>query len=638
MKEFLCETQDLAIGYSKTPLAENIALGAKPGQILTLIGPNGAGKSTLLKTLAGQLAPLGGTVLLDGQDLTAYTGPDRARKLALMLPHTRRTELTTCFEFAAAGRIPYTGRLGILSPADRQAVQHALEVAGAAHLADRDFNCISDGQRQRVLLARAICQQPQVLLLDEPTSFLDIKGKIELLTILQKLAHEDGLAVIVSLHELDMAQKVSDAVVCVFPDHVSGVLTADEAFAPENIRALYRLSEEQYTALFGAAKPDKPKFEHYVRSGQKLLRCGYTTGTCAALGAAGAARLLLTGRTPDSVVLRTPKGLVVEVAPLFCRLTAAGAECAIEKDGGDDVDVTTGLAIVATVELRPESPDICIDGGVGVGRVTKPGLDQPVGAAAINHVPRQMITDALRREAASADYHGGFAVILSIPEGESVAKRTFNPHIGVTGGLSILGTSGIVEPMSQQAILDTIQLEMDQAALRAGNPKRLILAPGNYGLDYLHETYPDFAVIPVVKTSNFIGDTLDMAASAGFEEVLLVGHVGKLVKVAGGILNTHSHTADCRTELFCTHAALCGAGRDTCAALYDAATTDACLDILDAAGLRAPVLESLLQAIQLHLDRRAADAFRVGAVLFSNQHGPLGLTPTAKELLNTWNT
>ncbi len=638
MKEFLCETQDLAIGYGKTPLAENIALGAKPGQVLTLIGPNGAGKSTLLKTLAGQLAPLGGTVLLDGQDLTAYTGPDRARKLALMLPHTRRTELTTCFEFAAAGRIPYTGRLGILSPADRQAVQHALEVAGAAHLADRDFNCISDGQRQRVLLARAICQQPQVLLLDEPTSFLDIKGKIELLTILQKLAHEDGLAVIVSLHELDMAQKVSDAVVCVFPDHVSGVLTADEAFAPENIRALYRLSEEQYTALFGAAKPDKPKFEHYVRSGQKLLRCGYTTGTCAALGAAGAARLLLTGRTPDSVVLRTPKGLVVEVAPLFCRLTAAGAECAIEKDGGDDVDVTTGLAIVATVELRPESPDICIDGGVGVGRVTKPGLDQPVGAAAINHVPRQMITDALRREAASADYHGGFAVTISIPEGEAVAKRTFNPHIGVTGGLSILGTSGIVEPMSQQAILDTIQLEMNQAALRAGNPKRLILAPGNYGLDYLHETYPDFAVIPVVKTSNFIGDTLDMAASAGFKEVLLVGHVGKLVKVAGGILNTHSHTADCRTELFCTHAALCGAARDTCAALYDAATTDACLDILDAAGLRAPVLESLLQAIQLHLDRRAADAFRVGAVLFSNQHGPLGLTPTAKELLNTWNT
>ena len=637
MKEFLCETQDLAIGYGKTPLASGIALGAKPGQILVLVGPNGAGKSTLLKTLAGQLAPLGGTVLLDGQDLTAYTGTARAQKLALMLPHTRRTELTTCFEFAAAGRIPYTGRLGILSDADRQAVQDALEIAGAAHLADRDFNCISDGQRQRVLLARAICQQPKVLLLDEPTSFLDIKGKIELLTILQKLAHEQGLAVIVSLHELDMAQKIADAVVCVFPDHVSGVLTPDAAFAPDNIRALYALSEAQYAALFGQAKPQKPTFEHYVRSGQKLLRCGYTTGTCAALGATGAARLLLTGHAPETVALRTPKGIVVEVAPLFCRRTDTGAECAIEKDGGDDVDVTTGLPVIVTVELLPGCTDIRIDGGRGVGRVTKPGLDQPVGAAAINHVPRQMIAEALRREAEAACYTGGFALTISIQNGEEVARRTFNPHIGVEGGLSVLGTSGIVEPMSQQAILDTIQLEMNQAVLRAGTPKRLILAPGNYGLDYLHDTYPAFAAIPVVKTSNFIGDTLDMAASAGFEQVLLVGHVGKLVKVAGGIMNTHSHTADCRTELFCAHAALCGASRELCAALYAAATTDACLELLDAAGLRAPVLESLLDAIQLHLDRRAGEAFRVGAVLFSNQHGPLGATQTAKELLEQWN-
>ena len=470
MKEFLCETQELAIGYGKTPLASGIALRAKPGQILVLVGPNGAGKSTLLKTLAGQLAPLGGAVLLDGQDLTAYTGTSRAQKLALMLPHTRRTELTTCFEFAAAGRIPYTGRLGILSGADRQAVQDALEIAGAAHLADRDFNCISDGQRQRVLLARAICQQPKVLLLDEPTSFLDIKGKIELLTILQKLAHEQGLAVIVSLHELDMAQKIADAVVCVFPDHVSGVLTPDAAFAPDNIRALYALSEAQYTALFGQTKPQKPTFEHYVRSGQKLLRCGYTTGTCAALGAAGAARLLLTGHAPETVALRTPKGIVVEVAPLFCRRTDTGAECAIEKDGGDDVDVTTGLPVIATAELLPDCTDIRIDGGRGVGRVTKPGLDQPVGAAAINHVPRQMIAEALRREAEAACYTGGFAVTISIQNGEEVARRTFNPHIGVEGGLSVLGTSGIVEPMSQQAILDTIQLEMNQAVLRAGTP------------------------------------------------------------------------------------------------------------------------------------------------------------------------
>ena len=228
---------------------------------------------------------------------------------------------------------------------------------------------------------------------------------------------------------------------------------------------------------------------------------------------------------------------------------------------------------------------------------------------------------------------------LSIPGGEEVARRTFNPHIGVAGGLSILGTSGIVEPMSQQAILDTIQLEMNQAALRVqteAGPRRLILAPGNYGLDYLGTAYPAFASIPVVKTSNFIGDTLDMAASAGFEDVLLVGHVGKLCKLAGGIMNTHSHTADCRTELFCTHAALCGADTVICRALMDAATTDACLAVLDGAGLRGPVMASLLDAIQIHLDRRAAGAFTVGAVVFSNRSGPLGQTKNADTLLKMW--
>ena len=630
-----CETQDLAIGYG-TPLLRDIALQAERGKVLALIGPNGAGKSTLLKTLAGQLAAQGGAVLLDGQTLTAYTPNARARKLALMLPHTARTELATCFDVAAAGRYPYTGRLGILSDADRRAVHEALTLVQAEALADRDFTKISDGQRQRVLLARAVCQQPEILLLDEPTSFLDVKGKAELMGILQTLAREKNVAIIVTLHELELAQKLADAVVCVAPQGVSGVLTPQEAFDRENICQLFDLTAVQYAALFGdaEAKP-KPKFEHYIRSGQKLLRCGYTTGTCAALGAAGAARLLLTGRAPETVGLRTPKGIVVEVAPQFCRLCSeTTAECAIVKDGGDDVDATTGLPVVAEVTLLPDAPrTVTIDGGTGVGRVTKPGLDQPVGAAAINHVPRQMITEALLKEAETAGYSGGFAVVIRIKGGEDAAKRTFNPHLGVVGGLSVLGTSGIVEPMSQQALLDSLQLEIHQAALQS---RRLILAPGNYGLDYLAAHYLELREIPIVKISNFIGEALDMAAAEQFGEVLLVGHVGKLVKLAGGIMNTHSKQADCRTELFCAHAALCGADTATCRALMDAATTDACLDILDAAGLKTTVMASLLQAVQLHLDRRAAGAFTVGAVLFSNQSGPLGQTAQAKILLQSW--
>ncbi len=627
-----CETHDLAVGYG-APLLQGINLQAERGRILALIGPNGAGKSTLLKTLAGQLAAQGGAVLLDGRGLTDYTPSARARKLALMVPHTARTELTTAFEVAAAGRYPYTGRLGILSEADRQQVRDALQLVQADALADRDFAKLSDGQRQRVLLARAVCQQPEILLLDEPTSFLDVKGKAELMSILRTLARDKNVAVVVTLHELELARKLADAVVCVAPQGVSAVLTPQAAFAEENICRLFDLSKEQYAALF-EKNDDKPKFEHYIRSGRRLLRCGYTTGTCAALGAAGAARLLLTGRAPESVGLRTPKGIVVEVAPRFCRATADGAECAIVKDGGDDVDATTGLPVIATVTLCPDAPrTVTINGGAGVGRVTKPGLDQPVGAAAINHVPRQMITEALLREADAVGYGGGFAVVISIDGGAEAARRTFNPHIGVDGGLSVLGTSGIVEPMSQQALLDTLQLEIHQAALKS---KRLILAPGNYGLDYLASHLPELREIPIVKISNFVGEALDMAAAEQFRELLLVGHVGKLVKLAGGIMNTHSKQADCRTELFCAHAAICGADAATCRALLDAATTDACLDILVEAGLKAPVMASLLNAVQAHLDRRAAGAFEVGAVLFSNQAGPLGQTKTADALLKKW--
>ena len=627
-----CETKNLAIGYT-APLLRDIALHAERGKILALIGPNGAGKSTLLKTLAGQLAPQGGTVLLDGQSLTEYSPNTRARKLALMLPHSTRTELTTCYDVAAAGRYPYTGRLGILSQEDKRQVLDALRLVQADALAGCDFAKISDGQRQRVLLARAVCQQPEILLLDEPTSFLDVKGKAELTAVLRRLAAEKNVAVIVTLHELELAQKLADAVVCVFPHKVSCVLTPKEAFTKENVCRLFDLDDAQYETLFG--KTDAaPRFEHYIRSGQKMLRCGYTTGTCAALAAAGAARLLLTEHAPETVGLRTPKGVVVEVAPLFCRATERGAECAIVKDGGDDVDATTGLPVVAAVTLLPDAPrTVTIDGGAGVGRVTKAGLDQPVGAAAINRVPRQMITDALLREADASDYSGGFAVVISIDGGEEAAKRTFNPHIGVEGGLSVLGTSGIVEPMSRQALLDTLELEIHQAALK-GN--RLILTPGNYGLDYLAENLAELRQIPVVKISNFIGDALDMAAAEHFTEVLLVGHVGKLVKLAGGIMNTHSQQADCRAELFCAHAALCGADTATCRALMNAATTDACLEILQAANLRAPVLESLLDAVQLHLQRRAAAAFAVGAVVFSNRNGSLGATKSADVLLKTW--
>ncbi len=373
-------------------------------------------------------------------------------------------------------------------------------------------------------------------------------------------------------------------------------------------------------------------FEHYIRSGARMLRCGYTTGTCAALAASGAARLLLTGEVPEQVGLVTPKGWRVETPLSDCRMDGACALCAVRKDAGDDPDVTDGCLVYARVQKAERS--ITIEGGEGVGRVTKPGLDQPVGAAAINSVPRRMIAAAVEEVCADAGYGGGLEIVISVPEGEALAKRTFNPMLGIAGGISILGTSGIVEPMSERALIDTVALSIRQAAVEGA--VRLLLTPGNYGADYLEKNRLDALGVPIVKCSNFIGEALDAATAEGISEVLLVGHIGKLVKLAGGVMNTHSKTADCRAELFTAHAAICGGDTALCRALMEAVTADACLALLEEAGLREAVTESLLAAMQLRLDRRAGGHLRVGAVVFSNEYGTLGQTETARELLEEW--
>ncbi len=368
--------------------------------------------------------------------------------------------------------------------------------------------------------------------------------------------------------------------------------------------------------------------ERYARCGAKRLRRGYTTGTCAALAAAGAAELLLTGRAPETLSLLTPGGLRVELRPELLTMDGGSAVCAVRKDAGDDPDVTDGILIAARVSRRERG--IKLEAGEGIGRVTKPGLDQKVGEAAINSVPRKMIRAALETVCDEAGYGGGLSVTLSVPGGAELAKKTFNPQLGIEGGISILGTSGIVEPMSERALLDTIALEIRQAA--ASGSDALVLTPGNYGMDYLREKLPALKGIPAAKCSNFIGDAVDIAVTEGLRDVLLVGHVGKLVKLAGGIMNTHSRSADCRRELFCAHAALCGAGRETCRELMEQVSADGCLAVLEKACLREAVMESLLPEIQAHLDRRAGGALRIGAILFSNVYGLLGETAGVKEL------
>ncbi len=252
MSDVRLRTEDLSVGYNGRELIRGIALSLRPGEIMTLIGPNGAGKSTILKSVIRQLALVRGTVCLDGRDMAGLREGDVARRMSVVMTSHISPELMTCFDVAATGRYPYTGRLGILTREDREKVAQCLELVHAAELADQDFSRISDGQRQRVLLARALCQEPEVLVLDEPTSFLDIRHKLELLAILKDMVRRRRLAVLMSLHELDLAQKISDQVVCVHGDKIESQGPPEEIFTPDYMRQLYGGARGSYNALFGS--------------------------------------------------------------------------------------------------------------------------------------------------------------------------------------------------------------------------------------------------------------------------------------------------------------------------------------------------------------------------------------------------
>jgi len=252
METYYLHTEHMDVGYGGVPLIQNIEIGVSRGEILTLIGPNGSGKSTILKSMIRQLKLLAGVVVLDGRPMAGLREGDIAKKMAIVMTERLRAELMTGFDVVATGRYPYTGRLGILTDRDRAKVREAIALVHGESFSDRPFTQLSDGQRQRLLLARAVCQEPEVIVLDEPTSFLDVKHKLELLEILKKLVREKDVAVVMSLHELDLAQKISDRVVCVAQNRVDRCGAPEEIFTGEYIESLYGMEKGSYNALFGS--------------------------------------------------------------------------------------------------------------------------------------------------------------------------------------------------------------------------------------------------------------------------------------------------------------------------------------------------------------------------------------------------
>lgn len=369
--------------------------------------------------------------------------------------------------------------------------------------------------------------------------------------------------------------------------------------------------------------------EYYVIKNNKKLRYGYTTGSCAAAAAKAAAWMLFSGERVEKVDLLTPKGILLHLAILDIRMTKEEVSCAVQKDGGDDPDATHGLLVYASVK-KDQTSGVHIDGGVGVGRVTKKGLEQPVGAAAINKIPRAMIEKEVLDTAEVFGYEGGLSVVISIPGGEEVAKKTFNPRLGIEGGISVLGTSGIVVPMSEDALIASICAEMRLRKENGGD--FLLVTPGNYGEAFV-KNYPDIDLLNSVKCSNYVGETLDYAVNLGVKGILFVAHIGKFIKVSGGIMNTHSRCADARAELMAAAAIRAGADLSTAKEILNTITTEEALGVLKERNLLEPTMEEILPRVKYYLQHRCGGALCTEAILFSNEYGFLGQTDGAEELL-----
>ena len=403
------------------------------------------------------------------------------------------------------------------------------------------------------------------------------------------------------------------------------------------------------------------------------MRNGFTTGSCAAAAGKAAAYMLLGGNRIDRISITTPAGITYTPELEEITVGERSVSCAVRKDGGDDPDVTNGALICAKVRILPENalpggfgevrtlpedaptggsgevlilPEnapvggfgkddppgnrVCITAGPGVGTVTRPGLDQSVGNAAINSVPRQMIRREIGEVMELFDFHGFLEVEISVPGGEELAGKTFNPRLGIEGGISILGTTGIVEPMSTAALLQTIRLELNQ--LRETGASDAVVSPGNYGMAFMKERF-GYDLDKAVKCSNYIGETIDMAAELGFRRLLLCGHLGKLIKVSGGIMNTHSREADARMELMAAAAARCGASGPLLNRILGCLSAEEAYACCLEEGIGKECASCILDRISYYLDRRAAGRLQVECIVCSNRFGLIGMTQRAEEIL-----
>lgn len=630
----------------------NVNFEVGRGKITAVLGGNGAGKSTLFLNLNGVLTPKSGDIYFNNQRIRFNR--KEIKKLREHVGIVFQDPNDQLFSASVRNDIAFGAlNMGIDKETVGRLVEQVAEQAGVTDFIDRPTHALSFGQKKRVAIAGVLIMKPDVLILDEPTAGLDPQGVSELLRLLMDIRDKSGLSIIISTHDIDIVPLYCDYAYLMKSGSIVGHGTPSELFSnPQALRDIslrmpriahlmeilsckddipvdrtagtISAARNSIRDLFSSREYIKKQSLTIVKNGNEL-RCGFTTGSCAAAAAVGALRSMLTKQKQDSVFILLPNGNRIKLDVSDTVIENCSAVCCVVKDAGDDPDATNGIKIFAEVSFT-SNDEIIITGGEGIGKVMQRGLPLPVGEYAINPVPRDMIKKNIELVRQELCCNKGVLVKIYAPAGKEIAKKTFNERLGIVGGISILGTTGIVEPMSEKALLDTIKAEIDKKYACCENQRNILIAPGNYGREYCISRL-GVDIDSAVKCSNYIGEALDYISYKGFDCILLVGHVGKLVKLAGGIMNTHSSNADCRMELIAMNAMLCGLDTDSAQKLLSCVTTDSAIEILNQHNITKEVFARLLDRIKYHLDYRLkrsngcsdnVNSIKIEVILFSD--------------------
>lgn len=642
--------RQLQFAYPDQPvLLHDLSLDIHAGEIIVLLGPNGSGKSTLFKLMTGLLKPCAGEIRFCGERLTYSASMlRRLRQTVGMVFQDPDHQLfaSTVEQEVSFGAV----NLRLDAGEVRRRTSRALKDTALESLAHHAVQYLSFGQKKRVSVADLLVMHADVILLDEPTAWLDPPNQTRVTELLRRLA-DQGTSLVIATHDVDWAYAFGERMVLLkdgairFDGPVSegfgnAALLEESQLSVPMVRAVQQyLTDCGFRAAPGAEVPRTVSaLQHWLAGGgcapgsgwpepvaatatlieqdladtarahfrspaQRQLKSGLTTGSCATAAALASAMLNAGEQLPEDrrLTVMSPQGQPLTLTIADCVREADGRWlCSVLKDGGDDPDVTTGLPIQAVVSPNDRRGQVCFEGGEGVGRVTLPGLKIPPGEPAINPGPRAMMTAALQPYLPP---DGGLTVCIRIPGGRERALKTFNSRLGIEGGLSVIGTTGIVEPMSETAMIDSLAEAVHVAAADPQHGDRIVLAFGNTAERFARAHLPASRGT-VVICSNFIAEMLREAAGCGVRHVTLAGPLGKIIKVSAGIFNTHSHVADARQEILVANAALMGVGGSDLAALAACRTTDAALPVLETLGLKTDfcrrIAERCCQAIEAY--------------------------------------